>query len=101
MKMKLQGLWSVVKREVNYAIHDIDILIIALVMPLFYAFFYGSLYLEKGEHDVAVVVVDQDHSGTSQTLLRQLDAHPWIRITDEVPDLGTARERLEKFDAQG
>jgi ABC-2 type transport system permease protein len=101
MKMKLQGLWAVVMREVNYAIHDTDILIIALVMPMFYAFFYGSLYLQKGEHDVAVVVVDLDHSATSKTLIRQLDAHPFIHITDEVPDLGTAQERLEKFDAQG
>jgi len=101
MRLKLQGLWAVVMREVNYAIHDTDILIIALVMPMFYAFFYGSLYLQKGEHDVAVVVVDLDHSATSQTLIRQLDAHPFIRITDEVQDLGTAQERLEKFDAQG
>jgi ABC-2 type transport system permease protein len=97
----LQGMWAVIRREVGYAIHDTDILIIALLMPLFYAFFYGSLYWQKGEHDVAVVVVDMDHSKTSKTLIRQLDAHPAIHITEEVPDLGTAQERLEKFDAQG
>jgi ABC-2 type transport system permease protein len=101
MKIKLQGMWAVIRREVGYAIHDIDILIIALLMPIFYAFFYGSLYWQKGEHNVAVVVVDMDHSTTSKTLIRQLDAHPYIHITDEVPDLGTAREQLEKFDAQG
>jgi ABC-2 type transport system permease protein len=101
MKMKLQGLWAVVMREVNYAIHDTDILIIALVMPMFYAFFYGSLYWQKGEHDVPVVIVDLDHSVTSKTLIRQLDAHQYIHISEELPDLGTAKERLEKFDAQG
>jgi ABC-2 type transport system permease protein len=101
MKTKLQGLWAVIKREVNYAIHDSDILIIALVVPLFYSFFYGSLYWQKGERDVAVVVVDMDHSTTSKTLIRQVDAHQYIHITEEVPDIGMAQERLEKFDAQG
>jgi len=99
--MKLQGLWAVIRREVGYAIHDIDILIIALLMPVFYSFFYGSLYWNKGEHDVAIVAVDMDHSTTSKTLLRQIDAHPLVQIAEAVPDLETAKEKLEGFEAQG
>ena len=101
MKTNIHGLWKVMKREINEVMHDVDIAIIVLVAPLFYSLFYGSLYWNKTEHQVPIVVVDMDHSKLSQTLIRNLDADQNIHITEEVPDLATAQTRIEQFDAQG
>ena len=99
--MKINGLWKVLKREINVVMHDVDIAIIVLIAPLFYSLFYGSLYWNKTEQKVPVVVVDMDHSRLSQTLIRHIDACANIHITEEVPDLASAQTRIEQFDAQG
>lgn len=101
MKMKIYGLWYVLKREVTKAMHDVDIAIIVLIAPLFYSLFYGTLYLHKTEEKVPVVIVDMDHTQLSRSIIRNLDACQTIYVQEEVPDLATAQERIEKFDAQG
>jgi ABC-2 type transport system permease protein len=101
MKIKIHGLWKVLKREITVVMHDVDIAIIVLIAPMFYSLFYGSLYWNKTEHQVPIVVVDMDHSKLSQMLIRNLDAEQNIHITEEIPDLATAQTRVEQFEAQG
>lgn len=99
--MKLQGLWNIINREVRLATNDIDIIMIAMIVPLFYSIFYGTLYWNKGERDIPVVAVDMDQSVTSKMLTRQLDAHQFIHIDEVTSDLGYAQDRVEHFKVQG
>jgi ABC-2 type transport system permease protein len=101
MKEKLSAFWAVVRREAHIIRHDVDIVTIILVAPLFYAFFYGSVYWYKGEHDVPIAVVDMDNSATSRLLTRNLDSHQYIAIAQSLRDVGSAERAIESNDVQG
>ncbi|MCX6138512.1 MAG: ABC transporter permease [Ignavibacteriales bacterium] len=101
MKQKVSSFWDVMRREARIIRGDVDIVSIILIAPIFYAFFYGSVYWYKGEHDVAIAVVDMDRSATSQLLTRNLDAHQYIAVTESLRDLGAAEREIASFGVQG
>lgn len=101
MKNALTGFWAVFMREVKSLLGDMNIRTVVLVAPLLYPLMYGSVYWHKTEVNVPIVVVDQDHSPLSREFIRDLDAHQLINVTEVVPDLGVAQDRLYRLDAQG
>jgi ABC-2 type transport system permease protein len=94
MKHKLIGWKAVFVREVRRIKGDFNILAVILLAPLFYAFFYGSIYGLKGEQDVPVAVVDMDHSADSRQFIRNLDAHKLVKVFEQSPDYGQAIDLL-------
>lgn len=101
MKRSLQGFLSALKREAHFIIKDMDLVTIILLSPLFYAFFYTSIYTNKTENKVPVAVVDMDRSQTSETLIRDLNAHQLINVVEVLPDYSSAIDRLYRLKAQG
>jgi ABC-2 type transport system permease protein len=101
MIKEIKNIYAVVKREVILISHDINLISILLLAPIFYAFFYGSIYYNKVETDVPVVIVDMDHSSTSQKLIRMLDAHQLVKVNDVVPNYSTAKSEIDDESAQG
>jgi ABC-2 type transport system permease protein len=101
MRIRWKSILSTFFREIHIFTHDIDILVIALLAPFFYSIFYGTLYLQKTEHNVDIVVVDADRSTMSKMFTRSLDANQFIHVKDIITDLGTAQEKINSFDAQG
>ncbi|MGE5364060.1 MAG: ABC transporter permease [Bacteroidota bacterium] len=101
MKNKITGIFSVLRRELGIITRDKDLITLILLSPLFYAFFYGSIYLNKSENSVPVAVVDMDKSITSQSLIRSLDSHQLIDISRKVNDYSSAVDLLYKMDVQG
>ncbi|MGE5496899.1 MAG: hypothetical protein ACM3Q2_02450, partial [Syntrophothermus sp.] len=73
MTRRFKGMVAVLLREAEMIFRDKDLITIILLSPLFYAFFYASVYIYKAEQSVPVVVVDMDKSQMSQTLIRSLD----------------------------
>lgn len=92
---------QVFKRELDWIVKDKDILLIILLSPLFYAFFYGTVYMNKAEADIPIIVVDRDHSATSRMLIRSLDAHQMLRVKGVESDVETSRQQLEEWQVQG
>lgn len=101
MKEKLSGFFAVLKREAGFIIKDMDLVTIILLSPLFYAFFYSSIYTYKTEKEVPVVIADMDKSQMSQTLIRNLDSHQLIKVSEVVPDYSSGTDRIYKLEAQG
>ena len=98
---QLRSITSIVKREAEIIRRDSDIFMIILVAPLFYAFFYGAVYLEKGENDVPIAVVDCDRSPLSRELARRIDAHQLVKVVEETGDMGRAERFLEEGSVEG
>lgn len=94
MKHKLIGWKAVFVREVRRIKGDFNILAVVLLAPLFYAFFYGSIYGLKGEQDVPVAVVDMDRSADSRQFIRALDAHKLVKVSEQSSDYGQAIDLL-------
>ena len=97
MKINFQKISDVIQRELNLLKGDKNIIIIVLIAPLFYSFFYATIYLNKIETNVPVVVVDDDRTETTQQLRRNIDAHQLIEIAQTANDLATAEKMLNKY----
>lgn len=101
MRPGLKGIYEAFRREIRMIIGDSDLITIILLSPLFYAFFYGSVYLNKTENSVPVAIVDMDKSQMSKSFARSLDSHQLIDISAVVNDYTSAVDRMYSLDVQG
>lgn len=100
MTEKLKFWKAVLKRELNIIRKDWDIIAIILLAPLFYSFFYGTIYLHKSETNVKIVIVDEDRSTLSRLIIRELDAHQAIAVSNVLPEFEQAKNRIYNLKAQ-
>lgn len=100
VKIDFKKIFSVTKREINILSKDINIITIVLIAPIFYAFFYSTIYMNKIESDVPVIIVDDDRTTTTQEIIRNLDAHQLIEIEGTTTDLSTAQKMLNDGNVQ-
>lgn len=91
---------QLVKREIGLIIPDRNLISVLLIAPLFYSFFYGSIYFNKVETDVPVVVIDQDQSTTSRKFIRMLDASQLVSVSEDACDMNTAKKKIISGEAQ-
>jgi len=96
----IKSLLDILKREIKIVAKDVNIISIILMAPIFYSLFYGTIYINKVEREIPVVVYDEDHTETSKILTRKLDAHQMIKISEEVPDFQSGANRINSGDAQ-
>jgi len=88
-------------REAFRISKDFTLILSLLLAPIFYAFFYGSIYANKIEQEVKVVVVDQDHSELSQTLTRMFDESSYVDVIRVTRDYSSAKEIFGRMEVQG
>jgi ABC-2 type transport system permease protein len=100
MKRVITGIVDVFKRELNLMLHDRNIKSIIILAPIFYSLFYASVYFNKTERDVPVVVVNMDKSTMSDRLIKNIDANQFIRVVGEVQDYPTAQDLIYKEKVQ-
>jgi ABC-2 type transport system permease protein len=91
----------IAKKEITFLIATPPVLLVLLVAPIAYPFFYNYLYVQKFETGVPCSVSDLDRSRASRSLIRSLDATEQLRITGVVPHLISVRDSLEKGSVQG
>ncbi len=97
----LYNIVKTIKREFRLICRDINIIAIIILAPVFYSLFYGSIYVNKVERELPVIVYDEDRSETSKTLIRLLDAHQMITISGMVPDFTSGINEINKNNAYG
>ncbi len=77
---RLSLLKKVFIRELRLLSRDVNILAIIVLAPLFYAFFYGAMYMKKVETNVEITIIDNDNSSTTNKLIRYLDSHQMLAV---------------------
>ena len=97
----IKSILSILLREISLIVHDKNIVTIIFIAPIFYAFFYGSIYINKTESDVSIAVVDMDHSTSSAKLIRNLNGHQLIKVDYITSNLEDAKKELSKLNVQG
>jgi len=97
----IASFYNVLKREVILLSKDVNIISILFLAPLFYSFLYGSIYWNKVETKVPIIVVDNDCSEYSQKLIRHLDAHQSLAVNEITGDYGYAKSQIEKESEKG
>ncbi|WP_316837171.1 ABC transporter permease [Pedobacter nutrimenti] len=87
-------------REVALVAKDHSLLLTLLIAPLLYAFFYGSIYINKEEEHVKLAVVDEDNSTLSRLLMQNIDKSQIVDLV-HFPNLGEAKEYMYQGNCQG
>lgn len=85
---------TVFGREIRRIIHDKDLVLIFLIVPLFYIFFYGAVYKNKVINQLHVAFIDMDHSSISRMIKKEIMADPVLKVQDYVT-LDNARHDME------
>ncbi len=87
--------------ETFRAIFSDRVAILTLVgAVVLYSFFYPAAYRHQVAVQLPLVVVDQDHSPMSRSLLRKLDAVRAVHVTGVVGSMDQARGVVERGDAE-
>ena len=72
-----------------------------LLAVVLYAFYYPAPYSHEAPRKLPVVVVDQDDSALSRTMIMDLDATRAIGVVDVVGNLATAQANMRDGKADG
>lgn len=97
----MRGFASALVGELRAVRDDRGALLVLVGAVLLYAFFYPLPYLPEVLKEVAVVVVDADHSALSRQLVRMVDAHELVAVRFEVPTLAEAEALVRAGRAGG
>ncbi len=92
---------SVFKDELNTVIGDHSILLTVIIAPLLYAFFLGSIYINKDIDQIRFAVVDYDNTNTSRTLTRLLSANQKIKLVGKLKNFADAEQQLKNLELEG
>jgi len=99
--MRNNNLIKLVLREASRVTKDHTLILSLLFAPIFYAFFYGSIYLNKTEAEVPIAIVDQDHSDASRTFIRMIDETQSVTVAITTESLPVAKEQFMHTTVQG
>ena len=89
-------------RETLLAVlRDKGVLLLALIAPVLYSFFYPLPYLNPLVTQVPVALVDLDGSSLTRQLIRSIQASPKLRLTLVTGDEAEVRAALQRRDIEG
>ena len=78
-----------------------ELLSLAIVSVLFYAFYYPAPYAQQQAQALPMVAVDHDDTPLSRAIVRGLGDTPAVRIVERAPDMMAAREAVRQRRADG
>lgn len=88
-------------REAQRVGKDHTLVLSLLLAPIFYAFFYGSIYLNKTESEVHLAVVDHDRTALSRQYTQMIDQTQKVNVALKTPSLQEAHRLFLNTDVQG
>ncbi|MFC6102651.1 ABC transporter permease [Olivibacter domesticus] len=100
MKKNRAPILRIFLREVAMIPKDHSLLLTLLIAPLLYAFFYGSIYINKEEENVKLGLVDDDNTSLSRLLAQNINNSPVVEII-RFSNLGDAKEQMYRGNCQG
>ena len=88
-------------REAKRISKDFTLVLTLLIAPLFYAFFYGSIYINKKEQNVKIIVVDKDNSELSRRLTKMFDESSYVEVVGVSQNFEVAKKAFLAYKVQG
>lgn len=98
---KFKSIIKIIKREVGWISSDLDLAAMLIAAPLFYSFFYGTMYMNKIENEVPVAVYDEDRSNYSYQFVKDLNANALINVKVLLNDPDEIKDKLINEEVQG
>lgn len=101
IRLMFKNFINTIKREINIISKDRNIFTVVILVPVFYALMYGSLYWNKGEEKLPIAVVDMDRTEFSSGFIKALNNHQLINVVTIKGDLTEAKIKMDRMDVQG
>lgn len=98
---KLRNIRQILINETRVVLSDHSIILTVLIAPLLYAFFLGSIYINKDIDQIRFAVVDYDNSPTTREMSRLLSANPKIELVGYLEDYEEGIEKLNNLEISG
>lgn len=98
---KISSILRIIRREIDWIISDLDLIAMLLAAPLFYSFFYGTMYMNKIETEIPVAVYDEDRSLDSYQFIKDLNANAMINVKFNLNNPDEIKDKLINEDVQG
>ncbi len=92
---------AILKDELQLIFKDKSILLTCLVAPILYAFFIGSIYMEKDVSEIPVAIVDFDHSNLSRKVSNLVDSNEKVKVFGHYSSLEDAMFSFNNLEVQG
>ena len=92
---------AILKGELQLIFRDKSILLTCLVAPILYAFFIGSIYMEKDVSEIPVAIVDFDHSNLSRKVSNLVDSNEKVKVFGHYSSLEDAMFSFNNLEVQG
>jgi ABC-2 type transport system permease protein len=92
---------NTVKREISIISKDRNIFTIIILVPIFYTLMYGSLYWNKTENKLPVIVVDMDRTEFSKEFTKRLNSHQLVDVISVTGDLSEAKLEMDRMEVHG
>jgi ABC-2 type transport system permease protein len=99
--INLKYIKSIFSYELNLVISDHSILLTVIIAPLLYAFFLGSIYLNKDIDQIRFAVVDNDYTQTSRELTRLISASQKVNMAGYLESYDEGVDELKRLNIQG
>ncbi len=97
----MKEIFEIILRELRKVFLDRNLALIFFVAPIAYPLLYGAIYLHKAEENVPIGVLDRDNSALSRSLIREIDAHQNIAITQNLYSEAALMQLLAEESIQG
>jgi len=92
---------SILQDELQLIIRDKSILLTCLIAPILYAFFVGSIYMEKDVSEIPIAVVDYDHTKLSRKVSELVDTNEKVKVLGHYSSMGNAMYLFNNLKVQG
>ncbi|MCK5637965.1 MAG: ABC transporter permease [Flavobacteriaceae bacterium] len=92
---------AILKDELQLIFQDKSILLTCLVAPILYAFFIGSIYMEKDVSEIPIAIVDYDHSNLSRKVSNLVDSNEKVKVFGHYSSLEGAMFSFNNLEVQG
>jgi ABC-2 type transport system permease protein len=92
---------NTIKREITIISKDRNIFTVVILVPVFYALMYGSLYWNKTEDKLPIAVVDMDRTEFSSGFIKALNSHQLLNVIFVTGDFPEAKSEMDRMDIQG
>lgn len=84
-------------REVDIISNDRNLISVLLLGPIFYAFFYTSIYSYKSEIKIPIAILDYDKSQMTAEIIQMINQHQKLYIAEVLNDFNSARDHLNSL----
>src|SRR5690606_34854587 len=97
----MKALWAAYCKTFQDIVKNISIFTTLILSVLFYSFFYPTSYKAEQAEALPIVIVDEEKSALTNTIISQVSQSPNVQIKAVTGNFAEAKQKLEAQQANG